>query len=168
MREVLFLPFLLLLAGCSSAAATLQPTVAKAPPVAYADKESSPAKGTKTCHVRQLESAHLDQLRAGEQAKFGMSTQPYISELFAKVWPDGSVGLAVNEDTYPGTDAYFLVGGKRYSGDGDGYVKVPASAAGGVVQYTYTSWPYRSEISREDAFGGWEAAYQECLAFLRA
>jgi len=95
-----------------------------------------------------------------------MSTVPYTSELFARVYQDGTVGLAVNEDTYPGTNAYFLVDGKRYSGDGDGYVKVPAAAAGGLVQYTYTNWPYRNEVNREDVLGGWDAAYAECVAFL--
>lgn len=168
MRTILLLP-MVMLAGCSAAASTYQPAAVTAPPpAAFADKDSSPAKGTKTCHVRQYTSAHLEQLRAAEEARFnGMSTVPYTSDIFAKVWPDGSVGLAVNEDVYPGTDAYFLVGGKRYSGDGDGYVKVPAADAGGLVQYTYTNWPYRNEVSREDQFGDWDAAYAECLAFLK-
>lgn len=135
--------------------------------MAFADKESSPAKGTKTCHVRQYGSAHLNSLRKAEEAKFGMSTVPRMSDLFARVWADGRVGLAVSEDTYPGTHAYFLAGGKRYSGDGEGYTTVPATAAEGLVQFTYTSWPYRNEISREDVLGGFRAAYAECLAFLK-
>lgn len=166
MRAILLLPFLAV-AGCSAAASTYTAPVAKAPAVAFADKQSSPAKGTKTCHVRQYTSAHLESLRAAENAKYGMSTIPYTSDLFARVWADGKVGLAVSEDTYPGSKAYFLAGGKRYSGDGDGYVTVPAKAAGELVQFTYTSWPYGSEISREDQLGGWDAAYAECLAFLR-
>ena len=108
---------------------------------AITEQHSSPAKGTRTCYIRQYDSEHLKALRAAETAKFGMTTVPSDSEIYARVSKGGGVALGISQDTYPGTRAYFLVDGHRYSGTG--WVSVPADALvkEKLVQFTYTSWP---------------------------
>lgn len=150
--------------GVTLAIALCQPAFA----AAMAEKHDSPARGTRTCYVKQYQSEYLDAARAAEVARYGMSTQPDVSALYARIGKGGSVGLSVAEDTYPGTRIYFRVGGKSYSGRADRFVAVPAAAlmGGQPVQYSYTGWPYGNDVDGEDALGGFAAAYADCRAFL--
>lgn len=133
---------------------------------ARANKQDNEAKGTKTCYVSQLESQHQDDMDKAAGITLPVSN---FSILIANVSRDGSVGLAISEDTYPGRDTYFLVDGKRYSGDGDHYVTVPTAPLlnDAVVKYTYNDWPYGADHSNEDVLAGFKAAYDECMAFLK-
>lgn len=156
-KTLLIIAAALSLTGCASVAAPA--TTSADLGGSYTLKKDNPAKGTKTCTVNQITSNYLKANGDG----YGSSI------LFADVNRDGSIGLAVTEDTYPGTKAYFLVDGHRYSGDGENYVTVPAAAmiAESVVSYTYTDWPYGGDHSGEDVLGKFKAAYDDCLAFLR-
>jgi hypothetical protein len=137
-------------------------TIGPAMAASGADKQSSPAKGTKTCKISQYDSAYLN--AHGNVTAFTLP-RPYVSK-------DGSVQMGLAEDTYPGTKVYYLIGTHRYSGDA-GYM-VPIDKAGveylkkdPVIQFTYAHWPYRNEINGADVIEGFDAAYKDCLSFLR-
>jgi len=141
--------------------------------VARADKTNSEAKGTKTCVIRQWPSAYKTKAAMGSAIAGGVRSYYKMSNTNISVARDGRIGIAVTEDIYPGTKQYFLIGGKRYSGKGDHYVWLDAAAKtalteGKVIKYNWQDWPYRAEHNDEDAYAGFNAAYQECLSFLRS
>lgn len=78
----------------------------------------------------------------------------------------------MTEDTYRGTNAYFLIDGHRYRGDGDEYTMLDSRALaalkkGALITFSWIDWPYRSEIENKDVLAGFEVSYNECAAFLR-
>lgn len=182
MRRCAHVTVLLILAGCQN---DYQRTVAdieraqneretqKLSAVAHAEKQASEARGTKDCHIKQYTSAYLVKERMRLKSTTGYSIGSEMSDLFIRVYKNGSVGLAVTDDTYPGTNAYFLIDGRRYVADGDHYASIDAHGLSAlkndaVIKFSWTDWPYRSEKNREDVFAGFANAYDTCIAFLRS
>lgn len=139
---------------------------------ASAEPRSSPAKGDHRCVIKQHSSEYL--VREHELAKaqtgvsFYMQTMSYLA---FKVLKSGAVLVSMKEDVYPGSNFYFMIDGKRYSGPASHYVQLDSFALSALKQdrlidFTYTNWPYRNEISRKDIFSGFSQAYEECLTFL--
>jgi hypothetical protein len=137
------LRLILVVAGCA-------PTSAADPPPAYAEQFYNG-----TCRVRQIMSAHLAEMQGARMA---------ASEIAAVVRKDGSVGLSIVADAYPGTRASFSLGGAVYGGPADQPVLVPIEPllAEQVVTYSYVAWPSGSERVREDVIVGFAAAYEQC------
>lgn len=129
---------------------------------ASADKRSFPAKGTKSCKITQYGSKYQ-----AEKGNPNTRTLPRPT-----VNKNGSVEMGFAEDLFPGTKLYFLIGGKRYAGPA-GYMlpldkaAVDALKKDPVIQFTFTRWPYRNEINGSDVIEGFDAAYQDCLAFMK-
>lgn len=116
---------------------------------AYAKKRNSEARGAKSCTVRG-----------------------FIA-FVVKVNRNGSAAVTITKDKFPGSWQYFLIGGKRYSGPSDRWVGLDTHALNALkgdaaVKYSYQNWPYRTEGNGEDILSGFKAAYDECIAFLRA
>jgi hypothetical protein len=148
--------------------------ISPAPVFAAADARprSSPAKGTKDCVIGQYTSEHLEKQHKDAVAKAGvqfyMKTSSYLK---FSVQKSGSVNVSIAEDTYPGSKFYFMIDGKRYSGEARYQLPLDATAlaalkAEKLIQFTYTDWPHRTEISRDDVFSGFSKAYDECRQFL--
>lgn len=83
----------------------------------------------------------------------------------------GAVYAGVYRDTYPGSRAYFLVGGERSQSDASDWARLSAGAVasierGEVFEFTYTSWPQQAQINGRDAFSGFASARQNCLGYL--
>jgi hypothetical protein len=140
--------------------------------VADARPRSSPAKGTKDCVIAQSTSEHLTKRHEDAVAKarvhFYMQTSSYLK---FSVQKSGSVNVSIAEDTYPGSKFYFMIDGKRYSGEARYQLPLDAAAlaalkADKLIQFTYTDWPHRTEISRDDIFSEFTKAYDECRKFL--
>ncbi|MGM4906292.1 hypothetical protein AB8B21_05555 [Tardiphaga sp. 866_E4_N2_1] len=130
---------------------------------ASADKRSFPAKGTKTCRITQYSSKYQS-----EKGNPSTRTLPRPS-----VNKNGSVDMGFAEDLYPGTKLYFLIDGRRYVGPAGYKVgldkrAVEALKKDPVVQYTFTRWPYRNELNGADVIEGFDAAYQDCLQFMKS
>jgi hypothetical protein len=126
-----------------------------------ADKQSSPAKGTRTCKISQYDSKYI--ANHGNLTAFTLP-RPFVHK-------DGSVEMGLADETYPGTKVYYLIGDHRYSGQA-GYM-VPIDRAGvdalkkdPVIQFTFSRWPYRAEINGADVIEGFDASYKDCLKFL--
>jgi hypothetical protein len=140
---------------------------------AYADKKTSPAKGTKTCLVKQWTSAHQTKKYHESAQRIGsvLNYMTQSSNIHFRVDRNGSLGVAVGESTYPGMRSYFLIGEQRYSADGDRYADVttalPLLRKEAVIKYAWHKWPYRNEVNQEDVFAGFSEAYDQCLRFLR-
>lgn len=139
---------------------------------ASADKTTSEARGTKTCIIRQYRSAYLARKKIEEAHSYGMTGGITMSNIHARVFKDGSVGLAVSKNTYPGTASFFMIDGRRYTADGDSYAMIGRDSIeslkrDAVIKFSWTTWPYRNEANAEDAFGGFSTAYDECIAFLK-
>ncbi len=139
---------------------------------AYADKRSSPARGTETCFVKQITSAYLTRQRINAERETGGYVPTGLTDFYVKVERDGTARISVNEDTYPGTKQFFLIAGRRYAGPEDEYIRLDAPAVAAlhaeqVVQFSWTDWPYGSEHNGADILAGFTSAYNECLAFLR-
>lgn len=139
---------------------------------AFAEKQTSPAKGTRTCRIKQYTSAHKakahwEQARTSE---YNFYSSP-MSNVHFRIERSGNVGVAVGESTFPGLKSFFLIEGARFSADGDHYADVTAAVPSlrkdAVIKYAWHKWPYRNEINEEDAFAGFADAYEECLKFLR-
>lgn len=140
--------------------------------VSFAEKKNSEARGTKSCHVKQWQSAYLARKRIDTVTRTVSHYSSDMSDVFVRVYANGRVGIAVTEDTYPGTNAYFLIAGKRYSADGDSYASLDSHALDAlkrdeVIKFSWTNWPYRNEVNREDVLAGFKQAYDDCLGFLR-
>lgn len=140
---------------------------------AFADKRDAPAKGTKTCRVMQFESAarkaEAEQINSRLTHKIAY---PSPSIVTVRVNRDGSIAFGLREDTYPGSKSYFMIAGKRFSGTAPYYVPVDSHALAALrrdqrIDFTWTNWPYRSEISSHDVIENFSAAYDDCLKFLR-
>lgn len=100
-----------------------------------------------------------------------MSTVALSSEVRVRILPNGKAEIAAAADTYPGSKFYVLVGGKRLSGKSDRYLPLSAAQVASLEReepfaYTYTNWPYGSEISGEDAIAGFATARAKCVEFL--
>lgn len=126
-----------------------------------ADKQSSPAKGTKTCKISQYDSKYIAE--HGNLTAFTLP-RPYVHK-------DGSVEMGLADETYPGTKVYYLIGGHRYSGNAGYMVPIDRAAVEAlkkdpVIQFTFSRWPYRAEINGADVIEGFDAAYRDCLQFL--
>lgn len=139
--------------------------------VSTAEMETSEARGTKTCHIRQYTSAHLAKKRIDTTTKTVRYYASDMSDVFVRVYRDGSAGIAVTDDTYPGTNAYFLIDGKRYVADGDNYASLDRKAidalrADPIIKFSWTNWPYRNEVNKDDAIAGFSKSYQQCVDFL--
>lgn len=136
---------------------------------ASANVTSSPAKGETKCLIKQLTSEYLTKEHEAAKAKAGISFyMQTMSYLTFRVQKSGAVLVAMNEDIYPGSTFYFMIDGKRYSGRAGYYVQLDSPALNALrqdklIDFTYTHWPYRNEISRKDVFSGFSAAYDECL-----
>jgi hypothetical protein len=137
-----------------------------------ARKIDAPAKGAKSCVIDQIDSEFLQQLHKETSqrlgVKFYMKTSSYLK---FRVLPSGALSVSIAEDTYPGSRFYFMVDGSRYSGDARYQIALDSKAAMALkqdkpVDFTYTIWPYRNEVSRKDVFSGFTAAYDECRAYL--
>ena len=75
------------------------------------------------------------------------------------------------DDTYPGSMQYFMIDGRRFSSRSGYYADLNAAAVAAlkqdpIIDFTYTDWPYRNEISRKDVFSGFAKAYDDCVRFL--
>lgn len=130
---------------------------------ASADKRSSPAKGTKTCKISQYDSKYI-----AEHGNLTAYTLPRPS-----VNKDGSVEMGFADQTYPGTKVYYLIGTHRYSGDAGYMVRIDGAGVEAlkkdpVIQFTFSRWPYRTEINGSDVIEGFAAAYDDCLKFLKS
>lgn len=141
---------------------------------ADARTRTSPAKGTKDCVISQSASEYLEQkyqeIKATAGVPFYMKKSSYMK---FTVLRSGGVNVSIAENTYPGSKFYFMIDGKRYSGDARYQLPLDAKAvaalrADKLINFTYTGWPDRNEMSREDIFAGFSAAYTECLTFLGA
>lgn len=171
----------LLLAGCQSDYQrtvdqikndSFNREVEKLKSVSFAEKQESEARGKKSCHVKQYQSAYLASKRIDQVNKTVSHYATDMSDVFVRVYKNGSAGIAVTEDTYPGTNAYFLIGGKRYSDDGDNYASLDSRAIEAlkrdeVIKFSWTNWPYRNEVNREDVLAGFRNSYDQCVDFLR-
>ncbi|MCP1765550.1 hypothetical protein [Bradyrhizobium japonicum] len=146
-----------------------------APQIANASSEArprtAPAKGTRECLIAQVQSEFLsakhedDVRRAG--VPFYAKTMSYLK---FRVLPSGAITVSIAEDTYPGSTFYFMVAGKRYSGQSQYQLPLDGNALAALKQdklidFTYTTWPHRNEVSRQDIFSGFAKAYDECRAF---
>ncbi len=137
-------------------------TTTAADAASWADKRTSPAKGTKTCTVSLIsQSKYLE--------AHGYPNSRSLSKVL--VSKNGSISMGLSEDKYPGSKVYFLIGKHRYVGDGGYYVSVDSAGLqalrnGEVIQFTYTNWPYRAEINGADVLEDFETAYQDCVSFL--
>lgn len=136
---------------------------------ATAQVTSSPAKGETKCVIKQHRSEYLTtqheiaKMRAG--IPFYMQTMSYLN---FRVLKSGALLVGMNEDTYPGSTFYFMINGKRYSGRASYYIQLDTAALSALrkdelIDFTYTHWPNRNEISRKDIFSGFSIAYDECL-----
>lgn len=139
---------------------------------AYADKRSSPARGTEVCLVKQLTSAYLTRKKLNDERETGYYIPAGTTDFYVKVERSGVAKISVSEDTYPGTMQYFLIAGRRYSSPEDEYVTLDNHAlaalhAEQIVQFSWTDWPYGASHDGADILAGFTAAYNECLAFLR-
>ncbi|MBB3944705.1 hypothetical protein GGQ73_000630 [Rhizobium skierniewicense] len=148
-----------------------QSEMAKLNSVSTAEMETSEARGTKTCHVKQYTSAHLAKKRIDPATQKVSSYGTDMSDVFVRIYKDGSAGIAVTEDTYPGTNAYFLIEGKRYVADGDNYASLDRKAIDAlkkdpVIKFSWTNWPYRNEVDKDDVIAGFSKSYQQCVDFL--
>jgi hypothetical protein len=141
--------------------------------VSSADMETSEARGTKTCHVKQYTSAYLAKQRINVTTRTVSHYATDMSDVFVRVYKNGSAGIAVSEDTYPGTNAFFLIDGKRYVADGDSYASldkqgIDALKKDSIIKFSWTNWPYRNEVNREDIIAGFEKSYNDCVNFLNS
>lgn len=126
----------------------------------FVDKRDHQAKGTKTCTIEQMSGSYLEK-----------QGNPYRKSPKLRVEKDGGVLIAAGEETYPGTKVYFLIAGHRYSGDAGYFTRLDRSAVDALrkqalLQFTFTRWPSRTEISVDDIIDGFEKAYNECRQFL--
>lgn len=139
---------------------------------AFAETKSSTAKGEKTCLIKQLTSEYLEKEAAEAKARAGISFYVKTSSyLTFKVQKSGTAMIAVNEDTFPGSTVYFMIDGKRFSSPSGLYAQLNAPALAALrqdklIDFTYTGWPDRHEISRKDVFRGFTKAFDDCLTFL--
>lgn len=134
--------------------------------------KDAPAKGEKSCVISQLTSEFLerrkDELHANSRVKFYVQT---MSSLKFSVKRNGSIAVSVVEDKYPGTRVYFMVDGKRYVGDAGYQLPLDSHALTALkqekqVDFTYTAWPDRNEISRQDVFSDFAKAHTDCVEYL--
>jgi hypothetical protein len=93
----------------------------------YVELHHSPAKGEYTCTIRQ-----------------------HPKGLSLRVNQNGTVGITVRHETYPGTRIYFLIDGRRYSGPEGTFVPldqhaIEALKRGAVVDYAWQAWPSNRE-----------------------
>ncbi len=114
---------------------------------AIADPVENPARGTKSCLVLSP-----------------------TSNVFASVEPDGTIGLAVEADTDPRSNIYFMIHEKRYAGPSSVFLSMPAEPLldDPVIDFSYTDWPHGAEIIGETTIDGFAAAYRECVEFLQS
>jgi hypothetical protein len=152
------------------AAIALVPSAAVAE--ASAQTKTSPAKGEKSCLIKQYNSEYLERYAAEQKAKAGISfyikTTSYIA---FNVLRTGAVAITMSEDTYPGSTEYFMIEGRRYSTRSGSWAALDPAALAALKQdklidFTYALWPERNEVSRKDVFSGFTKAYDECIAFL--
>lgn len=148
-----------------------QSELAKLNSVSTAEMETSEARGTKSCHIKQYTSAHLAKKRIDPATHTVSHYASDMSDVFVRVYKNGTVGIAVSEDTYPGTNAYFLIDGKRYIADGDNYAPLDHKATealkkDAIIKFSWTNWPYRNEINKDDIIAGFEKSYRQCVDFL--
>lgn len=139
---------------------------------ADARPKDSPAKGEKSCSIGQLTSEFLERQHDDAVAKAGvhfyMKTSSYLRFSVSR---SGAITVSIAEDTFPGSKFYFLIDGKRYAGEAHYQLPLDQKALSALKQdkqidFTYTGWPDRNEMSRQDIFSGFTKAYDECLAFL--
>jgi hypothetical protein len=139
---------------------------------ASAVMKESPAKGEKTCVIKQYTSEYLKRQADAASTAAGIKVYvPTSSHIAFQVLSSGRVGIAVSEDTFPGSTQYFMIDGKRFSARSGRVAELDSAAIAALKQdklidFTYVDWPYRSEISRKDIFTRFAKAYDECLAFL--
>lgn len=139
---------------------------------AEVQKSSPPAKGTKSCVISQWESPFLKERHERDRRSSGVPFYARTSsEIKFSVLKGGSLTVSVVADAYPGTKIYFLIGGKRYSGSQRFQLPLDKAALASLrrdekINFTYTSWPYRTEMNREDIFSGFSRAYDECRSFM--
>jgi hypothetical protein len=65
-----------------------------------------------------------------------------------------------------------MIDGVRYSSDAKYQLRLDTKALTALKQdklidFTYTTWPYRNEVSRKDVFSDFANAFDECLKFPR-
>jgi hypothetical protein len=179
-KMMMFTFFGAALCGCQSdydstvegiKARQFQSELSKLNSVSTAEMKTSEARGTKTCHIKQYTSAHLAKKRIDPATKTVSYYGTDMSDVFVRVYKDGLAGIAVTEDTYPGTNAYFLINGNRYVADGDSYASLDRKAIDAlkkdpVIKFSWTNWPYRNEVNRDDVIAGFSNSYQKCVDFL--
>ena len=134
---------------------------------ASAVPRESPAKGEKSCLIKQYTSEYLERWAAEQRAKarglhFYVKTSSYLT---FKVMRSGTLGITVNEDTYPGSTQYFMIDGRRFSSRASHWAEIDSVALAALkvdklIDFTYVDWPHRSEISRKDVFSGFAKAYE--------
>jgi hypothetical protein len=140
---------------------------------AVADKVDSPARRERLCHIRQWTSAYLLRKKIEEEHSTGMSATETVGNIYLQVHIDGHLEIAISETAYPGSQVSYRIGGQQFSGESDTYTMLNANATsairnGAVVYFSWNDWPYNDQIDSEDAFTGFDQAYADCLAFLRA
>jgi hypothetical protein len=150
--------------------------LAVTPQIASASSEArprtAPAKGTKECVIAQSRSEFLSARHEDNVRKAGVTFyEKTTSYLKFRVLPSGVITVSITEDTYPGSKFYFMVAGKRYSGQSQYQLPLDGNALAALKQdklidFTYTTWPYKNEVSRQDIFSGFATAYDECRSFL--
>jgi hypothetical protein len=132
---------------------------------------TAPAKGTKECLIAQVESEFLSAKHEEDVRKSGVNFYAQtMSYLKFRVLPSGSITVSIAEDTYPGSSFYFMIAGKRYSGQSQYQLPLDGNALAALrqdklIDFTYTMWPDRHEVSRQDVFSDFGKAYDECRSF---
>lgn len=132
---------------------------------AVAEQQESPAKGTKSCEIQNIQSEYLEAKYQADLKQYGAAVKMQ-APIVVYVHKGGSVAVGVIADTYPGTRTYVAIDGHRYSGKGSVTVPVGPLLKEKLVQFTYTSWPWNSDVNGEDVLAGFAAAYAECRAFM--
>jgi len=153
MKKLWVLGLALALGGTAVVVAATVPALAQkvaTTPDSFVEKKNSPARGNKTCTIRQ---------------KHGGGTNIQI-----RVYPNGTVGIGVREDMYPGTSTFFLINGKRYSGSQAYYVSLDSAAITALqrqspIDYSWNDWPYKTEHNQKTIVARFSELFSDCKTF---
>jgi hypothetical protein len=160
----------MILTGCAAvppapaAAPSLPATqINQAEPTAFAEKVESPARGTRTCRVKQYTS-HFRKREGLGLGDTALGVQVIVQK------GQSYIGLA--EDIYPGSTVYFLIDGHRYSGRAGRGIPLDSTGLAAlkkdpVIDVSWRNWPYGHEANSKEVLEGFSKAYADCLSFLK-